>query len=146
MKSDDARTMTLEDLCRLSGATPRQVRYFMNERAVSPPEGKTRAARYTAVHLDQVAEVLHAQQRRGLSVPEVAEARRYKARGRGRTSTEMLREVSPRGNHLAVVVYPITERVGIYCASSLTPSEARTVAELKKVAGLSKSVIPVVKK
>lgn len=138
--------MTLEDLCRLSGATPRQVRYFINERAVSPPEGKTRAARYTTAHLRQVEEVLHALQEQGLSVPEVAEARRKKERGRDQASTEMLREVSPRGKHLAVIVYPITERIGIYCASSLTPSEARTVAQLKKAAGLSKSVLPIVEK
>ena len=57
MKSEavsSAQSYPLVDLCVLADLPPRTVRYYVQIGLVDRPEGETRAARYGAVHLEQL--------------------------------------------------------------------------------------------
>ena len=41
----------IHELSRMTGITPRTIRYYVQERLLPPPEGSTRAARYGDVHV-----------------------------------------------------------------------------------------------
>lgn len=48
------QTYTLAELCELSGLSIRTARYYIQIGLVDKPEGETRAARYSAKHLEQL--------------------------------------------------------------------------------------------
>lgn len=57
MKTDatpDVPSYPLADLCVLADLPPRTVRYYVQIGLVDRPQGETRAARYGAVHLEQL--------------------------------------------------------------------------------------------
>lgn len=49
-----APSYPLADLCVLADLSPRTVRYYVQIGLVDRPEGETRAARYSATHLEQL--------------------------------------------------------------------------------------------
>ena len=50
-------TYTLDQLCALTDMTKRTVRYYMQLGLVDRPVGETRAAHYTARHLEQLLQI-----------------------------------------------------------------------------------------
>ena len=48
---------TLDELCSLTDINKRTVRYYVQIGLVDRPEGETRAARYSARHLDQLLQI-----------------------------------------------------------------------------------------
>lgn len=52
--NDEKPTHTLSELCLLTDLTPRTVRYYVQIGLVDRPQGETRAARYSARHLEQL--------------------------------------------------------------------------------------------
>ena len=57
MKPAATPTYTLEELCALVDVPRRTVRYYIQIGLVDRPEGETRAARYSARHVEQVLKV-----------------------------------------------------------------------------------------
>lgn len=69
---DQNKPMTLDELCALSDTPRRTVRFYIQSGLVARPEGETRAARYTGVHLEQLLTIKKWQQA-GLSLERIAE-------------------------------------------------------------------------
>ena len=57
MNPDDAQEFDLDTLCALTELPKRTVRYYMQIGLVDRPTGETRAARYSARHLDQLLQI-----------------------------------------------------------------------------------------
>ena len=53
-KAPPTSSYTLADLCVLADLPPRTIRYYVQIGLVDRPQGETRAARYGAVHLEQL--------------------------------------------------------------------------------------------
>jgi DNA-binding transcriptional MerR regulator len=70
MESD--KTFTLDELAATSGVNPRTVRYYIQLELLDPPQGQTRAARYTLQHLRRLVEIKSLTEQ-GLSLERVAE-------------------------------------------------------------------------
>jgi DNA-binding transcriptional MerR regulator len=48
------QTFSLDELCTLTDLTKRTVRYYVQIGLVNRPEGETRAAKYSSLHLEQL--------------------------------------------------------------------------------------------
>ncbi|MES2018010.1 MAG: helix-turn-helix domain-containing protein [Pseudomonadota bacterium] len=57
MEANDAPEFDLDALCALTDLPKRTVRYYMQIGLVDRPQGETRAARYSARHLDQLLQI-----------------------------------------------------------------------------------------
>lgn len=63
---------TFNELCSLVDLPVRTVRFYMQKRLLSPPEGSRKGAYYTRKHLNELL-AIRAWQRRGLSLERIGE-------------------------------------------------------------------------
>ena len=54
--ASSVQSYSLADLCVLADLPPRTIRYYVQIGLVDRPDGETRAARYRATHLEQLAD------------------------------------------------------------------------------------------
>ena len=95
------------ELADLGGVSRRTVRYYVQERLISPPSGLGRGAKYGREHLDQLVQV-KALQERGLSLDEVRLAMRS-ATPESPLRVESLPRAVPRSHWVRVALIPGVE-------------------------------------
>jgi DNA-binding transcriptional MerR regulator len=67
------KTFTLDELAEAAGhVNPRTIRYYIQLGLLDPPQGQTRAARYTVQHLGRLVQIKSLTEQ-GLSLERVAE-------------------------------------------------------------------------
>jgi DNA-binding transcriptional MerR regulator len=69
---DTDKTFTLEELAAAAGINPRTIRYYIQLGLLEPPQGQTRAARYSFRHLRALLETRRLTEQ-GFSLERVAE-------------------------------------------------------------------------
>ncbi|WP_413816724.1 helix-turn-helix domain-containing protein [Piscinibacter gummiphilus] len=65
---------TMNELCEASGASPRRIRYYVQQALLPPPVGKGRAARYSEEHLFRLQQLLPLSEQ-GMSAKALVKAR-----------------------------------------------------------------------
>ena len=53
----EAQTYTVEELAAVTKVNPRTIRYYIQLELLDPPQGNTRAARYSDAHLKRLVEI-----------------------------------------------------------------------------------------
>jgi DNA-binding transcriptional MerR regulator len=54
---ETGNTFTLDELAATAGVNPRTIRYYIQLELIDPPQGQTRAARYSGLHLRRLLEI-----------------------------------------------------------------------------------------
>lgn len=72
--SSEAAPITRDRLLKLTGVTDSQLNYYIRQGAVKPPNGRTRAAKYSVDHVLQVRRVTHLLRRGDWTVQQIAES------------------------------------------------------------------------
>jgi DNA-binding transcriptional MerR regulator len=125
------RAYTRKELLGLTGITSRQLTYYIEKGAVDAPEGRTRAAKYTHNHVQQIRRTVDLKTRSNITVSEIAEtfARRARSPGRKASSQENCQGY-PKVQH----VYQVTDGISIVSSGNLLASEQAILERLKKAA------------
>lgn len=69
---ESGKTYTLDELAAAAEVNPRTIRYYIQLQLLDPPQGQTRAARYTLQHLQRLAAIKKLTDQ-GLSLERVAQ-------------------------------------------------------------------------
>jgi DNA-binding transcriptional MerR regulator len=129
---------SLNGLSRLTGATERQIRYYVSIGAIDPPTGRTRAAYYTPAHVEQVR-YLRSAADQGRTALEAAEAMQLGLK-RGRSRPAQANAPSAWTDGMQVRHrYWVTENIWIDASAKLMPIERRILQRLRQAAKLTLS-------
>ncbi|MDH5181607.1 MAG: MerR family transcriptional regulator [Gammaproteobacteria bacterium] len=67
----DEKQFRIEELGELSGITPRNIRYYIQEGLVDKPQGERRGAWYTTQHLQQLLTIKRLREEEGISLDKI---------------------------------------------------------------------------
>lgn len=123
--------LAMKDLAEMTGVSARSIRYYIQVGAVSPAAGKTRAARYSTKHVNEVAAVLGAL-RDGVPIAGMAANR---ARQRQPDAAGPGPDWPEKGKQ---VVFKLTSNVSLLTKPGLNAQEKRLV---RRILGAAKDVL-----
>lgn len=139
MMIEDFKTFTLSELCQLVELPSRTVRYYIQMGLVDRPDGETRAASYSAKHLNQLL-AIRKWQSAGLSLERIGDILRDEAPADALPPAPRRRGAVEVWSHLVlddgIEIHLNPERAG------LSPEQVRSfmkaaMAQLNKIRGSS---------
>lgn len=128
----EPRSFSREELLKLTGITPSQLNYYVREGAVSKPIGRTRAARYSMGHVEQIRRVIDQLTIPGWTVGKIAEAAARTKTGRKAWSAPK----SP-GTVVTENAYSVSENVRIVVRQEPLAIEKDLVNRMIKAAEMT---------
>jgi DNA-binding transcriptional MerR regulator len=132
LSQTNPKVYSLEDLAGLTGLPRRTVRYYIQLGLVDRPIGETRAAYYTATHLDQLLTV-HRYAQEGFSLERIAEL----------LQAPQTRPTAPRAGAVEVRSHlTVADGVDLVIEpgrARLSPEQVRDL--FKKIMGLYRTIV-----
>lgn len=122
LRDIDNNRLTLQQLCGAAQVTPRRVRYLISIGALPPPEGKTKGARYSYVHVQRVRALKRATLGTQITARDAAEAQALgyrKANGRAHLPLSS----APQGWTWNERVFKVTDNIRITASGDLSALE-----------------------
>lgn len=122
------------DLLKMAGITSRQLTYYIQCGAVSPPIGRTRSAAYTLDHVKQAKRVRHHLSSE-MTVAQIAEA--FSRGGKG--LQKLRRSTAPAWPRQAqrATIYRVSEGIHVFASEELLPTETFIIKRLLKAGELT---------
>lgn len=68
---EQERRFSIDELNELTGITPRNIRYYIQEGLVTRPQGERRGAYYTSEHLQQLLTIKRMREEEGISLDKI---------------------------------------------------------------------------
>lgn len=132
----DLNRLTVTQVCNLATTSRRRIRYLVSIGAIPPPNGNTRAARYTWAHVLKIKSLDKATRKRELTAREAAEVRVHgfrKANGRPHVDGT----TAPHGATRVEHVYQLTDHIRVTVPGDLSAIQRGILARVLRAARLT---------